>query len=112
MKNLILVFLLCSFSLQCASQKSSERARIEREYKIPKFSNDSAQDLAFNVAVLVDDLKKSFESGNEIKRTEIQSKVLNLLDENKAKLSDLTLDDISKLTSWSLELVNQIIQSN
>jgi hypothetical protein len=112
MRNLILLILLCGFSLQCASNKKSERARIEREYKIPQFSNDSTQDLAFQVAFLMDDLKKSFESGKEIDKSEIQSKVINLLDQNKSNLSKMSLEDIQKLTSWSMELVNQFIQSN
>lgn len=100
------------FSIQCASTKNSERLRIEKEYKIPKFSSDSAQDLAYNLAVLMDDLKKSMNSGEEINSSELQAKVMRFLEENKTNGASLNLEDTQKMTNWSMKLLKEFVLNN
>ncbi|MET3732096.1 hypothetical protein [Moheibacter stercoris] len=109
MKKYLLALLLLFLSVQCASNKNSERARIEKEYKIPKFSNDSAQDLAYNLAVMIDDLKKSIENGEEITKNTIQSKVMNFISENKSKGEFMSLEDTKKMTNWTMDLLKEFI---
>lgn len=112
MKKYLLVLLLLFLSVQCASNKNSERARIEKEYKIPKFSTDSTQELAYNLAVLIDDLKKSIENGEEINQTTIQSKVMNFLNENKSNGESMSLEDTQKMTNWTMDLFKEFMNFN
>lgn len=104
--------MLCTLGIQCASNKNSERARIEKEYKIPKFSNDSAQDLAYNLAVMIDDLKKSIEKGDVINQSTIQSKVMNFISENKSKGESMSLEDTKKMTQWTMDIITDLIDIN
>lgn len=112
MKKYLLVLLLLFLSVQCASNKNSERARIEKEYKIPKFSTESTQELAYNLAVLMDDLKKSIENGEEINQTTIQSKVMNFLNENKSNGESMSLEDTQKMTNWTMDLLKEFMDFN
>ncbi len=113
MKHLLLILVLGTMTLHCASHKKSEqeleRARIEKEYNIPRFNDANAQELAYNFAVFLDGIKKSIENGEELDSASIQSKALSFLDENKTKGESLSFEDTQKLTNWTLEMLKEFI---
>lgn len=107
MRLLPIILLLGFLSVQCASHQSEnrERIRIENEYKIPRFSTQESQDLAFEIALFLDDLKKSIQKGEEINLSELQQKVLNFKEKNQSLGQSVTIQDTQKLMTWFMEVL-------
>lgn len=107
MRKFILMLFIGQFILNCSAryQSQNEQQQIQKEYKIPDFSNDNVKTIAYQIALVfkeLDDIKKNHQQSNNELLVEKFSQVESYI---KNSETIMTYDDLKKMTDW----VNQLM---
>lgn len=107
MRKFTLMLFIGQFILNCSAryQSQNEQQQIQKEYKIPDFSNDNVKTIAYQIALVfkeLDDIKKNHQQSNNELLVEKFSQVESYI---KNSETIMTYDDLKKMTDW----VNQLM---
>lgn len=97
--------------IQCATpknvQQDEERQGLEAQYNVPKFSNDNAQDFAYDFLLYYLETEARKEKGEEVSMEEILEKAEEFKNKTEDFKDSMTMEDTQKITEWTTQLLMQ-----